>query len=245
MAEKNRAVVRHLENPNFRDRLLLLPELLLRKAYAARDNRSGATYARAAIAIELLLTCSMRRKNLVSLKLGETICRIGSGAASKWVIELPEEDVKNEEPLRFQLLPESVHILEKYLKDWRDKLCNKPSDWLFPDTNGEPMRGNGLLQDLSRKTGRELGVTITPHQFRHLSTELYLQGNPEGLAVASLHLGHRDQNTTRRYYARPKQREATRRYHEHLIENRQGARRRQVRRRPRSTPAREMEQDVQ
>jgi integrase len=200
----------------------------------------AASYARAALAIELLLTCSLRRQNLLRLKLEETIRRIGSGDARQWVIELPAEDVKNEEPLRFQLLPESVNILEIYLGEWRGKLCDQPSPWLFPDSTGEAMRGNTLLVDLAQKTTRELGVRITTHQFRHLSTELYLQANPEGLAVASLHLGHRDQNTTRRYYARPKQREASRRYHEHLLENREGARRRQVRRRPRPTPAHEV-----
>jgi integrase len=175
----------------------------------------------------------MRRQNLLRLKLDETICRIGSGAARQWVIELPAEDVKNDEPLRFHLLPETVEILEKYLTDWRAELCDKPTPWLFPDSAGAPTNGNILMRDLAQKTKRELGVRITTHQFRHLTTELYLQGNPEGLAVASLHLGHRDQNTTRRYYARPKQREATRRYHEHLIDNRERAKRRQVRRRPR------------
>jgi integrase len=244
MTEKNRAVVRHLEDPAFRDRLLLLPERLLSKAYAAKNRRVAASYARAALAIELLLTCSMRRGNLLLLKLDETICRIGSGASRRWVIELPSEDVKNAEPLRFQLLPETVQILEKYLTDWRGILCDKPSPWLFPDTTGEPMKGTTLLVDLAQKTNRELGVRITTHQFRHLSTEMYLQGNPEGLAVASLHLGHRDQNTTRRYYARPKQREATRRYHEHLLEKREGAKRRQIRRRPRRGPPHEVEHDV-
>jgi integrase len=125
-------------------------------------------------------------------------------------------------------MPETVHILEKYLNDWRSKLCSTPTPWLFPDAEGEPVDAKNFAEDLSRRTERELGVRITPHQFRHLSAELYLQGNPEGLAVASLHLGHRDQNTTRQYYARPKQREATRRYHEHLIETRDRAKRRQT-----------------
>jgi integrase len=246
MAEKNRRVVRHLEDPGFRDRLLLLPERLLSKAYAMRNGRLAATYARAALVIELLLTCSMRRQNLLSLRLDENIRRIGSGAACRWLIELPSEDVKNEEPLRFELLPETVHILEKYLADWRRKLCSKPTPWLFPNSEGGPLDGDVLLVDIAQKTKRELGVRIGLHQFRHLSTELYLQENPEGLAVASLHLGHRDQNTTRRFYARRKQREATRRYQQHLIDKREGAKRRQVRRRPRlcSGPARNVERDV-
>jgi integrase len=247
MVEKNRAVVRHLEDPGFRDRLLLLPELLLKKAHAAKNLRSAVSYARAALAIELLLTCSMRRENLVNLKLDATICRTGSGADRRWVIELPSEDVKNDEPMRFQLLPETVQILERYLSEWRGKICRQPNPWLFPNSAGGPMDGRSLAADLCHKTKRELGVWITPHQFRHLTTELYLQGNPEGLAVASLHLGHRDQNTTRRHYARSKQREASRRYQQHFIEKRDGAKRRQVLRRPRggSGPDRDGERSVQ
>jgi integrase len=243
LTEKNRNLLRYLDDPNFRDRLLLLPERLMQKAYRAPRAHWGANLARAALAIELLLTCGLRRENLLRLKLDETICRTGTGAARQWVIELPAEDVKNEEPLRFQLLPESIEILEQYLNDWRGKLCKTPSPWLFPNAEGEPVGGTSFLEDLARKTQRELGVRITPHQFRHLSAELYLQANPEGLAVASLHLGHRDQNTTRHYYARPKQREATRRYQQQLLENRQGAKRRQVRRRPRrdSNPSRDAE----
>jgi integrase len=155
-------------------------------------------------------------------------------------------DVKNDEPLRFQLLPETVQILERYLTEWRSKICRQPNPWLFPNSAGGPMDGRSLPADLCHKTQRELGVWITHHQFRHLSTELYLQANPEGLAVASLHLGHRDQNKTRRYYARPKQREATRRYQQHLIEKREGAKRRQVRRRPQGNgPTRDVEHEVQ
>lgn len=61
-----------------------------------------------------------------------------------------------------------------------------------------------------------MGVPVTPHQFRHISAELYLRDNPDKLSVASRHLGHRDENTTRIYYARSKQREASRLYQERL-----------------------------
>jgi integrase len=139
---------------------------------------------------------------------------------------------------------QTVQILEKYLADWRGKLCKKPTPWLFANAEGEPMNGNALLEDLSRKTHRELGVRITPHQYRHLSVELYLQENPEGLAVASFHLGHRDQNTTRKFYARSQQRQATRRYHEHLIEKREGAKQTARRCRRSCSPPRNVEKVI-
>lgn len=50
--------------------------------------------------------------------------------------------------------------------------------------------------------------------------ELYLQEDPNGLGIVSQHLGHRDLNTTRRFYAREQTRIATARYHEVLTERR-------------------------
>ena len=66
-------------------------------------GRLAAACARDAVAVELLLTCSMRVGNLVDLRLGETIRRFGEGATTRWVIEIPGEKVKNRQPLRFVL----------------------------------------------------------------------------------------------------------------------------------------------
>lgn len=68
------------------------------------------------------------------------------------------------------------------------------------------------------------GIAITPHQFRHISAELYLKDNPEGIFTISQHLAHRDVNTTKRYYARPQQRQASRYFQEHILRSRETAR---------------------
>lgn len=175
------------------------------------------------MAIELFLTCGMRRENAVRLELDVTIRKTGSGKDSYWMIEIPAEDVKNEEPLRFRLPEETAQLLEVYLKDWHPQLCTVPTPWLFPNADGEPMDGKALARHIGRATERELGTRITPHQFRHISAELYLRENPEGLDTVSQHLAHRDRNTTRNFYARPKQREASRRYQQHFTTNRKAA----------------------
>jgi integrase len=45
---------------------------------------------------------------------------------------------------------------------------------------------------------------------------MVLREDPNALGLVSQHLGHRDLNTTRRYYAREQTRVATQRYHEVL-----------------------------
>lgn len=216
LTAKNKALLDRLDDARFRDLVYLLPHTLMAKARRQRHLAWGATLARAAVAVELLLTCSMRRENLVSLELEQNIRKIGSGRDTCWVIEYQAQDVKNEEPLRYTLPKESADLLEDYLQHWRPVLFDGPTPWLFPAPDGARMDERALAEDIRRKAERELGEPITPHQFRHVSAELYLRDNPDKLAVVSNHLGHRDINTTRIFYARRKQREASRMYQERL-----------------------------
>jgi integrase len=91
---------------------------------------------------------------------------------------------------------------------------------------------------IAKRARRYVGVRITAHQFRHLAAELYLREDPSGLAIISQHLGHRDLNTTRRFYAREQTRIATARYHDVLTKQRAAAPpRRRRRRKPGGKPA--------
>lgn len=83
-----------------------------------------------------------------------------------------------------------------------------------------------MTLSIQRATRKILGVPISTHQFRHIAAELYLHENPAGLETVSQHLAHRDGNTTRHYYARPKQREATRIHQKQVILDRAEAARR-------------------
>jgi hypothetical protein len=79
-------------------------------------NEPALSSARAAVAIEILLTCSMRVGNLIDLRFGETIRKLGEGPPYRWVIEVPGEKVKNGHPLPHNLRPNP--LIEKYLADW-------------------------------------------------------------------------------------------------------------------------------
>jgi integrase len=173
--------------------------------------------ARDAVATELLLICSMRVGNLIDLRLGETIRKFGKGAKAQWVIDVPGEEVKNGRPLRYPpLLPDSGRLLEEYLADWHHRWCGHGLVWLFPDSNGGHVDRKVLSASIAKRARRHVGVRITAHQFRHLAAELYLGEDPNGIGIVSQHLGHRDLNTTRRFYAREQTRIATQRYHEVL-----------------------------
>lgn len=224
MTAKNRALLDKLDDQRFADQLQLLPFILLERAIKNPDRRGSAALARTAMAIELLLVCSVRRANLVGLELGKSIRKIGHGKDGFWIIEHDGAEVKNNEDLRFRLPDQTVALLKTYLREWRPKLCTDPSPWLFPAADGTCIDPKTMAYAIGAQSKRVLGVAITPHQFRHISAELYLKDNPEGIFTVSQHLGHRDINTTRHYYARPKQRQASRHFQEHILRSRDTAR---------------------
>lgn len=224
MTTKNRQLLDKLEDQRFADKVQLLPIILLEQAMKSPDKRNSAARARTAMASELLLVCSVRRANLVNLELGKSIRKIGQGDDAYWIIEHDASEVKNEEDLRFRLPEPTAAMLEIYLKEWRPKLCSAPNPWLFPSADGNCIDPRTMAYAIGAQSKRVLGVAITPHQFRHISAELFLMDHPDALFTISQHLGHRDVNTTRRYYARPKQRQASQHFQENVLRRRENAR---------------------
>lgn len=236
LATKNRQLLEHLDAPAFVDRLVTLPHRLMQTARKMTDKKHAASYARDAVAVELLLTCSMRLGNLVDLRIGETIRRFGENRGN-WVLELRAERVKNKQPLRFTLPAESGELIEEYLATWQSYWAGPGVPWLFPARHGGHVDGRFLSDSIAKRARRFVGERITAHQFRHIAAELYLREDPNGIAIVSQHLGHRDLNTTRLFYAREQTRVATQRYHEVLARQRAAAPKRPRTRKPRIKPA--------
>src|SRR3546814_15259126 len=77
--------------------------------------------------------------NLVTLKLGESIKRVGAFPNPYWIIEIDAENVKNDQPLRFKLEGETARLIDEYPADWRPRLCSKPNPWLLSNSDGGVM----------------------------------------------------------------------------------------------------------
>jgi integrase len=238
LAEKNRKLLEHLDDPDFVHRLLTLPSRLMAAVRQMTASSRAMSLARDAVAAELLITCSMRVGNLIDLRLGETIRNYGDGAAAEWVIDIPGEKVKNGQPSRYPLLPESAQLLEEYLADWHHRWCGHGVPWLFPERDGGHVDRKVLSESIAKRARRYVGARVTAHQFRHVSAEVILREDPNAIAIVSQHLGHRDLTTTRRFYAREQTRIATARYHEVLVKARAATpSRRRRSRKPKGKPA--------
>ena len=98
-----------------------------------------------------------------------------------WIVDLPAEAVKNRQPLRYVLLPESARLIEWYLANWHAYWCGPDVPWLFPSKDGGHVDPRLLTIMIQKRARKYVGVEITCHQFRHLAAEIYLKEDPTGL----------------------------------------------------------------
>jgi integrase len=67
-----------------------------------------------------------------------------------------------------------------------------------------------LSTQFSERLWKELGLEITPHQFRHAAAYIMLKADPGNYELVRRVLGHRSSATTRNFYIGLESLEATR-----------------------------------
>jgi integrase len=130
LTESNRTRLRPFDDRANVAALLKLPEELMRQARRHRNLVRGAVRAQMAVAIEILLMAPIRISNLVELDIERNLVRPGQGKALHIVISA--EEVKNREPLEYPLPPESVDLLERYIREYRPHLASNGEFSPFP-----------------------------------------------------------------------------------------------------------------
>ena len=200
LTEKNMAVVRAFKDPQNRARLKALPTQLFNEALAERDARmQGAVTAELAVLIQILLVAPMRLANLAALHLETSVIRIG-GPEPTYHLVIPPEDVKNDQPLEYPLPKAVSEMLGRYLTEFRPRLCRQDNPWLFPG-EGVGHKTKGTLSDqIIKRITKGLGIRVTPHQFRHLAAAFILEKDPANYEFVRRVLGHKNLETTIRFY---------------------------------------------
>ena len=203
MTAKNRAMLRQLDDPETLLRLLTLPARLTEDL--KREPRLSVRWARRvmiALAVELLLVAPIRLRNLANLDLERHLVRVGSGSTSSRHLWLPARG--GQEPdrpgvsaaardgaaarvLPGQGAPGAGQAHHRHLAVRRRQ--------------GRPPNQTALGTALTRLVAREVGVRISPHQFRHLAGYLYLRQHPGGHEGVRALLGHHSIATTTQAYA--------------------------------------------
>jgi integrase len=221
LTEKNKARLAQFEDTRNVDRLLALPEHLMRRAKASKRVSSrvalGVMYA---VAVELLLACPIRVGNLARLNIETHFRWYGQGRSQRLAMVIPGSEVKNKEPVEVDLPQESMRLVKAYLADWRPLISDGPGDWLFPARGGGHRIPVHLSQEMSKVIFKHTGLRVNAHLFRHLAGMLYLIENPGEYETVRRLLGHRKMATTTTFYAPLENKQAVKRYDEAVLSKR-------------------------
>ena len=196
MTAKNRAALRQFQSIEAQRQLVQLPATLFAALPASGPvGKRLAIRLQLALAVEILLVAPMRLGNLCRLELGCHLQELRHGRRSRWLIAIPGDEVKNGEPIELPLPERSVRLLEAYRARILPLLGQPGGHFLFPGRDGAKAEVT-LASQITQLLQRELGVRLSPHQFRHLLGYIYLLRHPHGHEVVRRMLGHRDIRTT-------------------------------------------------
>ena len=67
-------------------------------------------------------------------------------------------------------------LLERYLERFHSRLGG--GIWLFPGKDGRHKAQRTMSQQVTETLAKRTGLTMTPHQFRHLAAKLILDNEP-------------------------------------------------------------------
>lgn len=221
MTTKNRDLLRLFEDERQVVALLDLPDRLMRRferqaTMGPRELRLAAVAA----ALAILICAPIRMENLHRIELDRHLVRYGAGRRREVRLRLPGHEVKNERSIELPLSNEATRLLDRYLKRAWPATAAPGCTYLFPGRGGGPRSKNGFGTAITRTVERELGVRVTPHQFRHLTGFLYLQRFPGEYETVRALLGHRQLQTTIQFYAGLESLEAGRRFDAVVLEPR-------------------------
>ncbi len=201
LTPKNRALLRKFDAPRLLQRLIALPDKLWRKA--RRDlakSRRPFIDLQSALAIDLLIHVPLRMENLAASKFGvHLLWPQGRGRAAH--IVFAGDETRTQVQIEFEIpaaLADRFHI---YRNEIAPVVTGKRPEAVFVTYTGKP-RGQAAITDAIEKTIlKNLGVRLTPHQFRHLVAKIILDDNPGAYELVRQMLGHKNTKTTTNFYA--------------------------------------------
>ena len=202
MTDTNRDRLRQLDDPKNVRLLLDFPARQVEGMRTAdRGRRRDAITVQIALAVELLLMAPVRAENLVAIEINRHIQRSRLGRDGVVHLVIPGDEVKNGEHLEFSLPPETVRLLDLYLRDYHPRLITGPCPWLFPGKDNGRKTRELFGDQVSKHVFKATGLKVNLHLFRHIAAKLYLDQNPGGYEICRRILGHRSMETTTRFYA--------------------------------------------
>jgi integrase len=221
MTDKNRERLRPLLDRRNQARFLSVGDKLLIEAKKQKSGHKAALRIQTALMHEIIIAAPMRLENLVSLNLNRHFLFSLPGKAAKTHISIPAAEVKNREPLDFDLPPRVVELLNYYLKVSRLICVGAVDDgWLFPGAVSGHKNAVSLRAQLMAAVLKHSGLVVNPHLYRHIAAYFYLQAHPGDYETVRRVLGHKSAETTKAFYVEFESYAATAMYTSTILQKR-------------------------
>ena len=202
LTPKNLQLIRQVLTDGVWSEVVSLPNVLIQQAYWAKDHApiKAAVAAQRAVAIAIETFAPIRLRNLIRIELGQNLIKPGGLNTPYWLV-FPNYDVKNRVDLTFRFDQKLTDLIDEYVHDFRPALLRgSNSSWLFPGENGEPKNGLLFSKQITVRIQKAIGLRMTVHQFRHAAAAVYLKHHPGDYETVRRLLGHRDIQTTIKFY---------------------------------------------
>ena len=202
LTPKNLQLIRQVLTGGVWSEVVSLPNVLIQQARWAKDHApiKAAVAAQLAVAIAIETFAPIRLVNLVSIELDQNLIKPGGLNTPFWLV-FPNYDVKNRVDLNFKFDQPLTDLIDEYIHEFRPALLRGTnSSWLFPGESGQPKHRLQFSKQITLRIQKAIGLRITVHQFRHAAAAIYLKHHPGDYETVRRVLGHRDIQTTIRFY---------------------------------------------
>ena len=201
MRPKNRAMLQAFDDEKLVARFLWLPHQMLDEAKNMPAlSRQEAVRMTVGFAVAFLSAAPVRPLNASSTRLDRNISETGTGDARRVRLHFDRTNVKKNVDLDFELAGPTLELFDFYVSRVRPLLCASTNPHLFPGAGERAKCASYFSSQVADFLTKELGQRVTAHQFRHLIGYLFLAKNPGNYEVVRQLLGHKNIQTTVRFY---------------------------------------------
>jgi integrase len=178
LTDKNKSFLRRFDDTSLSDSLLILPDKLWRNALRGLSkSKRPFIDIQTSLAIDILLVIPLRMKNLASLSFRDHL-HWPNGRGKPAMLIIDGTETKNGIAIEAEIPTELANRLWTYRTEIAPEVTGNRPDAVFVATTGKRRSQAALTVAIEKAVYRNLGIRLTPHQFRHFAAKLILDANP-------------------------------------------------------------------